>query len=265
MTTLKIPIKNGSILIKDDPFSTKISGTILYVSWLCRAGIVPIFSALLLLLIVFNVLVTTSFLNDCWWIDVVPGEGTIVSAAETSSPHLFEMNPVSLSSHKWHEQLGYACDKVVLSFLKQHVPNAPTAILDTIKQLQVCTGITPKVLRTNNAQEFTSAAFSDSLAKLGVAFYPSLPYSPQENGEAERLNRTLGNMARAMVTQSRMPMHFWQFSYASASFIHNQIPNSRCLKSLPHQELFRQAPSWRQRYCPHTSGSPRREACTKGN
>ncbi|MBW0554777.1 hypothetical protein O181_094492 [Austropuccinia psidii MF-1] len=99
--------------------------------------------------------------------------------------------------------------------------DAPTVILDTIKQLQVHTGVTPKVLRTDNAQELTSAAFVDSLVKLGVAFYPSLPYSPQENGEAERLNQTLGDMAREMVTQSRMPVHFWQLAYASVSFIHN--------------------------------------------
>ncbi|MBW0464013.1 hypothetical protein O181_003728 [Austropuccinia psidii MF-1] len=227
-TTLKIPIKNGSIIVEEVPFLTKISGTILSIGRLCRAGIVPIFSALLLLFLVCNVLVTTSFLNDCWCIDVVPGGGTIVLAAETSSPCLFEMNPVSLpqsttsSSRKWHERLGNACDKVVLSFLKQHVPSfnvkswqtfycklrsdAPTAILDTIKQLQVHTGVTPKALRADDAWEFTSAAFVDSLAKLWVAFYPSLPYSPQENSKAERLNQNLGDMARAMVTQSWMPM-----------------------------------------------------------
>ncbi|MBW0471930.1 hypothetical protein O181_011645 [Austropuccinia psidii MF-1] len=121
--------------------------------------------------------------------------------------------------------------------------DAPAAIQETIKQLQVRTGSTPKALRTDNAKEFTSAAFTDSLAKLGVALYPSLPYSPRENGEAERLNRTLGDMARAMVTQSQMPTRFWQFAYASASFMHNQIPNSRCPKSSPHQVLFGRAPS----------------------
>ncbi|MBW0545409.1 hypothetical protein O181_085124 [Austropuccinia psidii MF-1] len=99
--------------------------------------------------------------------------------------------------------------------------DAPTAILDAIKRLQVRTGVTPKALRTNNAREFTSVAFVDSLAKLGVAFYPSLPYSLQDNGKTEHLNQTLGDMARAMVTQSQMPARFWQFAYISASFIHN--------------------------------------------
>ncbi|MBW0490248.1 hypothetical protein O181_029963 [Austropuccinia psidii MF-1] len=80
-------------------------------------------------------------------------------------------------------------------------------------------------------------------AKLGVVFFPSLPYSPQENGEEERLNRTLEDMARAMVVQSQMHSNFWKLAYASVGFINNRIPNSWYPKSSPHQELFGQAPS----------------------
>ncbi|MBW0473019.1 hypothetical protein O181_012734 [Austropuccinia psidii MF-1] len=65
---------------------------------------------------------------------------------------------------------------------------APEAILDAVKHLQVRLGTTPKVLRTDNAQEFTLANFTSALASLGITFRPSLPYSPQENGKAERLN-----------------------------------------------------------------------------
>ncbi|MBW0464642.1 hypothetical protein O181_004357 [Austropuccinia psidii MF-1] len=121
--------------------------------------------------------------------------------------------------------------------------DAPAAILDAIKQLQVCTRLTPKALQTDNAREFTLASFANSLAVLGITFFPSLPYLPQENGEAERLNRTLGDMAREMVVQSQMPSRFWQFAYASASYIHNRILSSRCPKTSPHQELFGHAPS----------------------
>ncbi|MBW0520871.1 hypothetical protein O181_060586 [Austropuccinia psidii MF-1] len=265
------------MIVQDVPFSTKISGTILSIRRLCR------------------------FLNDCWWIDVVSGEGTIGSAAETSSPHFFEMNPISLpksttlSLREWHERLGHACDKLSIArsaqkrkvhmdipkketldllvsdvlgpfeddaqgfqyllTLRDHVStysivyplksrlDAPAAILDAIKQLQVRTGLTPKALRTDNTREFTSKSFANSIAVLGITFCPSLPYSPQENGKAERLNRTLADMARAMVVQSQMTSQFWQFAYASASYIHNQIPNSRCPKTSPHQELFGHAPS----------------------
>ncbi|MBW0464353.1 hypothetical protein O181_004068 [Austropuccinia psidii MF-1] len=94
-----------------------------------------------------------------------------------------------------------------------------------------------QALRTDNTQEFTLATFSKSLAKLGLCFVPSLPYSPQENGEAKSLNRTLGDMARAMLTC------FWQLAYTSTCFIHNWIPNSWSAKSSPYQELYGQPPS----------------------
>ncbi|MBW0476060.1 hypothetical protein O181_015775 [Austropuccinia psidii MF-1] len=44
---------------------------------------------------------------------------------------------------------------------------APEAILEAVKQLQVCLGATPKALRTDNAQEFTSTMFTGTLVKLG--------------------------------------------------------------------------------------------------
>ncbi|MBW0552823.1 hypothetical protein O181_092538 [Austropuccinia psidii MF-1] len=103
--------------------------------------------------------------------------------------------------------------------------------------------MTPKALQTNNTREFTLASFTNALAKLGIIFFPSLPYSPQENGKAERLNWTLGDMAQAMTVQSGMPERFWKFAYSLAAFLCNCLPNSRCLKSSPHQELFRTAPS----------------------
>ncbi|MBW0485231.1 hypothetical protein O181_024946 [Austropuccinia psidii MF-1] len=302
--TLKILVKRGYVIVHDVAFSTKISGTILSVGRLCRAGVVPFFENLLLSLLVSGMLVSTTFRNDFWWMDVVPGGETKVSAAASSPPVCFEMNPISfpdsktMSPREWHEHLGHASDRVVVSFLKQHVPSfnpkcwqpfycdvcaksksthrlakactdipknkpldllvsdvmgpfpedaqafdAPAAILDAINQLRVRTKVAPKALRTDNAQEFTLASCVESLAKLGVSFCPSLPYSLQENGEAERLNGTLGDMARAMLTQSGMPTCLWQFAYASACFIHNRIPNSRCLNSSPFQQLYGQPPS----------------------
>ncbi|MBW0566943.1 hypothetical protein O181_106658 [Austropuccinia psidii MF-1] len=128
MTTLKIPVKSGCVIIHNVPFSDKILGTILSIGGLCRAGVMPLFSHLKLSILVKHTVITTTLDNDCWWLNVVQKEGTNVSAAVTPSSCLIEMNLISLpasrslSLRKWHERLGHACDKVVISFLKQHVP-----------------------------------------------------------------------------------------------------------------------------------------------
>ncbi|MBW0524225.1 hypothetical protein O181_063940, partial [Austropuccinia psidii MF-1] len=243
--TLKLPVNGGSVLVHDVAFSDKISGTIFSVGCLCAAGVVPIFNDLKLSLFVSGFVVTTTFNNHCWWLDILAEEGTKRSVAVSPSCILpkIEMHPISkptstsLSSLRDH----VSTYSVVYPLKAQY--DAPDAILDAIRQLQVRLQLTPKALRTDNAKEFTSTSFTSSLAKLGISFFPSLPYFPQENGEAERLNWTLGDMARAMMVESQMPDCFWRFAYASACFLHNRLPNSRCKDSSPHQVPFGQPPS----------------------
>ncbi|MBW0526937.1 hypothetical protein O181_066652 [Austropuccinia psidii MF-1] len=109
--------------------------------------------------------------------------------------------------------------------------------------LSVQLGTNPEALQTDNAREFVSGSFTTALTKRGIGFYPSLPYFQQENGKAERPNRTLRDMARAMLTESGIPDQFWQFAYALACYLHNRLPNRRCPDSSPHQVLYSRPPS----------------------
>ncbi|MBW0547746.1 hypothetical protein O181_087461 [Austropuccinia psidii MF-1] len=130
MTSLRLPVQNGTVIVWDVAYSDKIMGMILSVGCLCTLGIIPVFDDLVLSLLFSGFLVTLTFNNNCWWLDVLSAEGTKRLAAVTPSNALssFEMNPISLptttslSSREWHKQLGHACDKAVLSFLKQHMP-----------------------------------------------------------------------------------------------------------------------------------------------
>ncbi|MBW0488316.1 hypothetical protein O181_028031 [Austropuccinia psidii MF-1] len=40
-----------------------------------------------------------------------------------------------------------------------------------------------------------------------------------------------------------MPNRFWCFTYASACFMNNCLPNSQCMNLLPHEQLFGRPPS----------------------
>ncbi|MBW0461360.1 hypothetical protein O181_001075 [Austropuccinia psidii MF-1] len=108
--------------------------------------------------------------------------------------------------------------------------------------LSIQLGTSPKALQTDNAREFVSGPFTTALTKLGIGFYPSLPYLPQENGKAKCLNCTLGDMARAMLTKSGMPDRFWKFAYALACYLHNRLLDQRCPDSSPHQVLYSRPP-----------------------
>ena len=66
------------------------------------------------------------------------------------------------------------------------------------------TGKKIKRLRTDNAKEYASK-ISEFLKKEGISRELFVEYTSQQNGVAERANRTLVEMARCMMVQSRMP------------------------------------------------------------
>ena len=48
-----------------------------------------------------------------------------------------------------------------------------------------------KVLRTDNGAELCSKEFEELCNKSGMARHKTTPYTPQQNGVAERMNKTL--------------------------------------------------------------------------
>ena len=56
-------------------------------------------------------------------------------------------------------------------------------------------------LRTHNAKEFLSKSMKEWLSDKGTIHEKSSPHSPESNGKAERLNRTLLDMARTMMQE----------------------------------------------------------------
>jgi transposase InsO family protein len=57
-----------------------------------------------------------------------------------------------------------------------------------------------KVLRTDNGGEFFGNEFEEFCKKHGIAMQKTTPYTPQHNGVVERMNRTLMEKARSMLS-----------------------------------------------------------------
>ena len=62
-----------------------------------------------------------------------------------------------------------------------------------------------KALRTDNGGEYTSAEFEAYLRKEGVRHELTVPKNPEQNGVAERMNRTLVETMRSMLADSKLP------------------------------------------------------------
>lgn len=77
-------------------------------------------------------------------------------------------------------------------------------------------------LRTDNGGEYLSKDFQAYLASKGIEHQLTIPHSPQQNGVAERLNRTLMESARAMLSHSKLPNKFWAEAVATAAYVRNR-------------------------------------------
>ena len=74
--------------------------------------------------------------------------------------------------------------------------------------------------------------FIDYLIENGIVSQLSALGDPQQNGVAERRNRTLLDMMRSMISYSSLPMNFWGYAINTAVNILNVVP-SKSISKMP--------------------------------
>jgi len=98
-----------------------------------------------------------------------------------------------------------------------------------------------KCIRSHNGTEFTCRDFQTLLRKNGIRHETSAPYSPHQNGTAERSWRTLFEMGRCMLIESQLPKQLWNYAVQTAAIVHNRCFNRRTGQT-PYQMLTDKKP-----------------------
>ena len=98
-------------------------------------------------------------------------------------------------------------------------------------------GKTLKILRTDNGGEFTSSEFEAYLKTEGVRHELIILKTPEQNGTAERMNRTLVEAARSMLSGSHLPPKFWTEALSTAVYVRNRSP-TKVLSQMTPQEAW---------------------------
>ncbi|CAI7859909.1 unnamed protein product [Closterium sp. NIES-54] len=80
-----------------------------------------------------------------------------------------------------------------------------------------------KVIRTDNGGEFINADFEAVLKKKGIQHQLTVPYNPQQNGVAERFNRTLQEGARTLLGRAGLPDPFWVTALRQVALVKNRV------------------------------------------
>ncbi|KAI0496462.1 hypothetical protein KFK09_022779 [Dendrobium nobile] len=94
-----------------------------------------------------------------------------------------------------------------------------------------------QTIRTDGGGEYTSHLFRTYLNKHGITHQFSCPYTPEQNGLAERKHRHLLEMTRALLHTAHLPQIFWAEALLTSTYLINILPTKACRLQIPFQQL----------------------------
>ena len=110
-------------------------------------------------------------------------------------------------------------------FLLKNKSEVATSIKDLCQLIKRQFGDTVKSLRTDNAKDFLNISLSTFLTSEGMKHETSCPYTPQQNGLAERKIGDIVDKARTLLIHAHAPLNSWGFSVMTAVHLINRLPS----------------------------------------
>nr|GEV81353.1 hypothetical protein [Tanacetum cinerariifolium] len=133
-------------------------------------------------------------------------------------------------SNLWHRRLGHINFKTMNKLVKGNlVRGLPSKILKILKLVLL-------VRRASNIEPLF-------YGMKGIKREFSVARTPQQNGVAERKNRTLIEAARTMLADSLLPIHFWAEAINTACYVQNRVLVIKPHNKTPYELLLGRTPS----------------------
>ena len=140
------------------------------------------------------------------------------------------VDPISKDGYKYAMTFVDDYSSVIfVYFIKQKCD-----AVDTLKKFLADSAPHGKIkrMRSDNGGEYIASAFESVLTENQIKVELTCPYSPHQNGTAERSWQTLFNMGRTLLLESKLPKYFWTYAVMAAAFIRNRCFNQR-IKETP--------------------------------
>lgn len=97
--------------------------------------------------------------------------------------------------------------------------------------------------RTGNGMEFCGEEFNKFCRENGIERHFTVRMTPQQNGLAERLNRTIMERVRCMMSCANLSKNFWAEAVATAVYVINRSPSTTIDLKTPMEKWSGHAPT----------------------
>jgi transposase InsO family protein len=109
-------------------------------------------------------------------------------------------------------------------YLLKNKSEVPDRIKEYVRLVQTKFKKSPNVIRSDRGGEYVNENLTKFFKKEGITPQFTVPYTPQQNGVAERKNRYLVEMARTMLIDSKLPTKYWGEAVNTANYLQNILP-----------------------------------------
>jgi hypothetical protein len=99
-----------------------------------------------------------------------------------------------------------------------------------------------KIFQSDGGGEFIGKNLQTHFTKCGIHHQFSCPYTPSQNGRAERKHRHLTETGLIMMFHSAVPLHFWVEAFNTAVFTINRLPTLVLSGKSPFEILYGKSP-----------------------
>nr|GEZ72629.1 putative ribonuclease H-like domain-containing protein [Tanacetum cinerariifolium] len=100
-----------------------------------------------------------------------------------------------------------------------------------------------KVIKSDNGTEFKNSDLNQFCGLKGIKREFSVPRTPQQNGIAERKNKTLIEAAITMLANSLLPIPFWAKAINTTCYVQNRVLVTKPLNKTLYELLHGRTPS----------------------
>ena len=99
-------------------------------------------------------------------------------------------------------------------------------------------------VRSDNGGEYVSNEWQNFCNVHGIRHELNVPHNPQQNGVAERKNRTLLDASRSMLQVAGLEHRFWQEAVATSCYLQNRSPHKVLGLHTPYMVWFGHKPDF---------------------
>ena len=148
------------------------------------------------------------------------------------------MGPIRATSRQGHSYMLLLVDDFSRSswtFFLESKDQGFETVVPWLAQVERASECKMKTLRSDRGGEYMSGAFNEWLQEQGITHELTCPGTPEQNGVAERTNRTLADAARTIMFQADLPAKYWEDAVAYVSWLRNRLPTAALDgKTTPH-------------------------------